>query len=205
MTENSLCNPDCFKTLISPALGCSNYIQYWSNYFEFFIGQWKDLHFFGYWKFVFLCIERISCVLYGYITCQLQDLWSIGKGRTEGGAPGRQKEFWEKARCGEITREDVMRQTHSTWAQVTGYVAECRLKQLAYFSYDLVREEPSYMAKVFVNIFWVWVLLLGAWGWEEEPGPTSTSCASQNFFFYGWVLTHWMDIPYLLCPVIICR
>ena len=59
-------------------------------------------------------VERTPCVLYGYITCQLQDLLSIGKGRTEGGAPGRQKEFWEKARCGEITREDVMRQTHST-------------------------------------------------------------------------------------------
>jgi hypothetical protein len=25
------------------------------------------------------------------------------------------------------------------------------------------------MTKVFVNIFWVWVLFLGARGWEEEP------------------------------------
>jgi hypothetical protein len=38
----------------------------------------------------------------------------------------------------------------------------------------LVGEEPSYMAKVFVNIFRVWVLFLGARGWEEEPGLTST-------------------------------
>jgi hypothetical protein len=35
----------------------------------------------------------------------------------------------------------------------------------------LVWEEPSYMAKVFVNILWVWVLFLGAWGWEEKLDP----------------------------------
>ena len=38
----------------------------------------------------------------------------------------------------------------------------------------LVREEPSYMAKVFVNIFWVWVLFLGAWACGEELDPPST-------------------------------
>jgi hypothetical protein len=27
------------------------------------------------------------------------------------------------------------------------------------------------MAKVFVNIFWVWVLLLGSCDWKEEPWP----------------------------------
>jgi hypothetical protein len=48
--------------------------------------------------------------------------------------------------------EDI-RQTHGTYTQVTSHVAECRLKQMGCFSYDLVREEASYMAKVFVNIF----------------------------------------------------
>jgi hypothetical protein len=28
------------------------------------------------------------------------------------------------------------------------------------------------MAKIFGNIFWVWVLFQGTWGWEEEPGTT---------------------------------
>ena len=34
------------------------------------------------------------------------------------------------------------------------------------------------MVKVFVNIFWVWVLFLGAWGWKEETDPSSTN--------WGW-------------------
>jgi hypothetical protein len=39
-------------------------------------------------------VERISCVLYGCITCQLKKiLWPIGKGRIEVGTYGRQKEI----------------------------------------------------------------------------------------------------------------
>jgi len=34
-----------------------------------------------------------------------------------------------------------------------------------------VREESSCIVKVFVNILSVWVVFLGAWGWEEKPGP----------------------------------
>ena len=40
-------------------------------------------------------VERISCILYGCITCQLKNPWPIGKGRIEGGTSGRQREFWD--------------------------------------------------------------------------------------------------------------
>jgi hypothetical protein len=80
-----------------------------------------------------------------------------------------EKEFWDKAKWEfPQPREDVRRQTHGTWAQVTKQVAEGRLKEIGYLVMILVREEPSHMAKVFVNIFWVWVLFLGTWNWEEE-------------------------------------
>jgi hypothetical protein len=72
-------------------------------------------------------VERISCVLYGCIICQLENLWPIGKGRIEGGTSRRQKEFWDRPRW-EISREVVRRQTNGTWEQVISHVAECRLK-----------------------------------------------------------------------------
>jgi hypothetical protein len=43
-------------------------------------------------------LERISYALYGCITCQLKNLWPIGKVRIEGGTSRRQKEFWDRAR-----------------------------------------------------------------------------------------------------------
>jgi hypothetical protein len=43
----------------------------------------------------------------------------------------------------------------------------------------LAREEPSYMAKVFMNILSVWILSLRSWGWEEEPDLTSTNGAQR--------------------------
>lgn len=54
-------------------------------------------------------IERISCLLYGYITIQLKKLRPIGKGRREGGTSRRKKEFWDRARCGRFALENVMR------------------------------------------------------------------------------------------------
>ena len=48
-------------------------------------------------------------------------------------------------------------------------------------SYDLVRVDSMiYMAEVFVNILWVWVLFLGAWSWETEQGLTSTVCCKHR-------------------------
>jgi hypothetical protein len=44
------------------------------------------------------------------------------------------------------------------------------------------------MAKVFVTILWVWVLFLGAWGLEEEPGLTST-VRSGEVLLYPWTLS----------------
>jgi hypothetical protein len=44
----------------------------------------------------------------------------IRKGRLEGGASGRQKEFWDRAR-GRSAREDVTR-IHGSWAQVTSHM-----------------------------------------------------------------------------------
>jgi hypothetical protein len=40
-------------------------------------------------------------------------------------------------------------------------------------------KEPNYMAKVFVNIFWDLVILLGSWGQEKEPDLTSTEIQVQ--------------------------
>jgi hypothetical protein len=47
--------------------------------------------------------KKISCVLYGYITCQfLKSLWPRGKGgRIQGETPSRQKGFWDRAMWGE--------------------------------------------------------------------------------------------------------
>jgi hypothetical protein len=48
--------------------------------------------------------------------------------------------------------EDVRRWASGT--KIVSQVVECRLKPLSYISYDLVREEPSCIAKVLVNAFW---------------------------------------------------
>lgn len=54
---------------------------------------------------------------------------------------------------------------------------EYRLKQLSYVIYYLIKEEPSYIVKVFFKLFWVWVLFLEEWGLEEEPGlPFTPFC-----------------------------
>lgn len=37
------------------------------------------------------------------------------------------------------------------------------------------------MAKVFVNIFQVWVLFLGAWDWEEELDQISVSILLYHY------------------------
>lgn len=79
-----------------------------------------------------------------------------------------------------------MRQPHGVWVQVTSHVAGCRLKQMGYFKLDPVRVEPSYMANVFINIFWVRVLFLGARDWEEELTITSTAPSA---------LKHWAKSP----------
>lgn len=57
-------------------------------------------------------VERIACVLCGWITCQLKTLGPIRKGRIEGGTSRRQKKFWERARRGRFPREDVVRCIH---------------------------------------------------------------------------------------------
>ena len=41
---------------------------------------------------------------------------------------------------------------HGTQAQVTRHVAECRLEKMGYFKLYLVIEQPTYMAKIFVDI-----------------------------------------------------
>lgn len=70
-----------------------------------------------------------------------------------------------------------MGQMHSSWAQVTTLMEEYRLKQLSYVIYYLIKEEPSYIVKVFFKLFWVWVLFLEEWGLEEEPGlPFTPFC-----------------------------
>jgi hypothetical protein len=48
-------------------------------------------------------------------------------------------------------------------------------------NYGLVREEPSYKVKVFVNIFCVLVLFLRTWGWEEESGLTCVVFLSKFY------------------------
>lgn len=79
--------------------------------------------------------------------------------------------------CERFAREDVRKWTSSTWAQVTGHVAEHGLKWLGYLDFYLIRVEPCYMAKIFVNIFWV--VFLGAWGWEAESGLMSTILSNK--------------------------
>lgn len=39
-----------------------------------------------------------------------------------------------------------------------------QIEQCGYLSYDLVRGEPNYMAKPFINIFWVCFLISGSMG-----------------------------------------
>jgi hypothetical protein len=54
---------------------------------------------------------------------------------------------------------------------------------MGYFSYDLVREKPRNLAKVFVNIFES-ESCLGAWGWERGPDfayiVIETNCKLNN-------------------------
>jgi hypothetical protein len=130
-------------------------------------------------------IERTSCVLYGCITCQLKNLWPIGNGRIESGTSQRQKEFFDRARQGRFAQEEVTRQTHATQAQVTSHVTECGLKQLGYLSYDLVRQDPSYMTKVFVNIFesksFIWEH--GAWRKNKTKLLQETRTNFYGLFF----------------------
>jgi len=65
----------------------------------------------------------------------------------------REKEFWDRARTGRLTLEYVRKRTNGTGSQVTSHVAECRLEYMGYFKFHLVRENPRYMAKAFVNIY----------------------------------------------------
>lgn len=58
-------------------------------------------------------VERISCALYSYITCQLKSLWPVAEARNRGGAYSRKKGFWDRVRW-VICRKDVTRQTHGT-------------------------------------------------------------------------------------------
>jgi hypothetical protein len=41
-------------------------------------------------------------------------IWPIGKGRIKGWRSGRQKEFWDKARHGSFTWDDMRRQMYGT-------------------------------------------------------------------------------------------
>jgi len=52
-------------------------------------------------------VERISCVLYGCLTCQLKNLQPIGKDRIGGRTSERQKESWDRARHWRFAQEDV--------------------------------------------------------------------------------------------------
>jgi hypothetical protein len=52
---------------------------------------------------------------------------------------------------GDLPRE--MKWMHGTRAQVTSHVWSVDRNKWNIVSYDLVREESSYMSKVFVNIF----------------------------------------------------
>ena len=90
-------------------------------------------------------------MLYGCITCQLKSL-GPGLSKKEKVGNWEEREFWEKRRKGD-SQGRCEELPHGTQAQVTSHVAECRLEKMGYFKLYLVREEPSYMAKVFVNIF----------------------------------------------------
>lgn len=52
-------------------------------------------------------MERISCVLYKSIGCQVKTPWPIGKDRIESGTSRRQKEFWDGGGTGRVARDDV--------------------------------------------------------------------------------------------------
>lgn len=89
-----------------------------------------------------MCIVWVHCL-------SVKNLWFLGKGRIEGGASGRQKEFWDGARHGGFTWEELRRQMCGTGNQPHGRIS-IRINRIIY---DLVREKPSNMAKVFVNRF----------------------------------------------------
>ena len=61
--------------------------------------------------------KNILCVVWMYHLSIKKSLWLIGKDRKEGGTFGRQKGFWDRARCGRFAKEDVMWQMRGTWAQ----------------------------------------------------------------------------------------
>jgi hypothetical protein len=59
--------------------------------------------------------ESILCIVWMH-HLSIKNLWPIGKGRIEGGTSGRQKEFWDRARCWRFTWKDGTRQLHGTRA-----------------------------------------------------------------------------------------
>lgn len=113
------------------------------------------------------CRENVLCIVWLHnLSTQKPLAWGLGRKQKRG--HGKRKNSGEKeagdwpGRCNELN-EWYLR-------TLTRHVAECRLEWMGYFKVHLVREKPDYTAKVFVNICWVWILFLGARGWEEEPG-----------------------------------
>jgi hypothetical protein len=96
-----------------------------------------------YTTFSLSILERVSCVLYGCVAFQLKSLWPIAQAGGRSGISGREKGFLHRTRQGSCKETD-------TWYWPHG---RCRLEQMGYFKLYLVREEPSSMAKIFVNIF----------------------------------------------------
>lgn len=64
------------------------------------------------------------------------------------------------------------------------------------FSGELFREQPTYMNKLFLNLFWVWVLFQGTWDWKNKTQflqileKNLASCVNvQSLKFKGYPLT----------------
>lgn len=81
--------------------------------------------------------------------------WPIEKYRIEGGTSRRQKEFWDRMRCGRFAQEEAMGKTRcdKTDAWYLNTITSHMQNKWVYFSYELVREEHSYMGTGFANIF----------------------------------------------------
>lgn len=73
-----------------------------------------------------LCTEDILCIVWmHHMSIQRPMVYDLGR-KWEGDIQ-EEKDFWDRAEP-EICQEDVRRETHGTWAQVTSHMAECRLE-----------------------------------------------------------------------------
>lgn len=70
-------------------------------------------------------VERISCVLYGCIACQLKSLWH--RQEIEGGTSGRRKNSEIEPGMGEFVWEYEEIEAWYLSMGIISYVTECRL------------------------------------------------------------------------------